>query len=1208
MLSFVFSSHVAASFLFARTTSKAPAKAKLSGSGWLIGFLIVGLWLAGTAVAVRGQSALDGFDPNADDAVRVVVVQPDGKILIGGDFTTLSPNGGVAVPRNRIARLNPDGTLDTAFDPNANAFVSSIALQADGQVLVGGFFSSIGGETRNRIARLDATTGLADSFDPNADFLVSSIAVQADGKVLVGGSFTSVGGATRISIARLDATTGLADSFNPIGGGAVLSIVVQADGKILVGGTFGNIGGQPRNRIARLDATTGLADLFNPNANETVLAIAVQADGKILVGGEFAGGNSIGGQMRFYIARLDANTGLADSFNPIANFDVHSIAVQADGKILAAGFFGNIGGQARQFIARLDAESGLADSFNPNVSGFLSSIAVQADGKILAGGPFISLSPNGGATVTRNRIARLETDGSLDQTLNLSAIGDDHREVTAIALQPDGKILIGGLFTTVLGVPRNNIARLNSDGTLDTAFNPNANNEVISIAVQADGQILAGGSFNGANSIGGQTRNFMARLDATTGLADSFNPNANEIVFAIVVQPDGKILAGGRFSGANSIGGQTRNRIARLDAMTGAADSFDPNANADVFAIEVQSDGKILVGGDFTTLSPNGGSAVTRNCIGRLNPNGTLDTTFDPNASPGIRVVRAIAVQPDGKILVGGGFHSIGGETRNGIARLDPTTGLADSFDPNPNDGVTAIMVAANGKILVCGDFHSIGGQTRNFIARLDAGTGLADSFNPNASNTVFAIALQADGKILAGGRFVTIGGQTRNLFARLSNDTAALQNLTVTQTTITWIRGGSSPQLRRVTFEYSNDNVNYSPLGNGMATGSNWTRTGLSLSTGRNFYIRARGYYASGYENQSESITESVRNAFNAGPTAADATISGRTMTRDGAPVAGVVVALSGAQSTRTITDSSGNYRFANLRANEFYTVAPQLANYSFSPTNRSFSLVGNQTEAVFTAIPDAVMAGNAIDTSEYFVRQHYLDFLGREPEPGGFEYWSDQVNQCHGDPDCIRTKRIDVSAAFFMSREFQDTGSFVYRLYKGALGRQLRYDEFTADRSQVIGGPNLDASKTAFADAFVRRAEFAQKYLANMTAESFVDALLQTVRDAGTNLSSERASLIVHYYSGRTMTESRSLVVRELADNAAFSNAVYNESFVLMEYFAYLRRNPDREGYDFWLNVLNTGDPGNYRGMVCSFITSAEYQRRFSSVVTRSNAECTR
>src|SRR5437016_2833607 len=137
---------------------------------------LVGLALAGGAAAVRGQSALDGFDPNANGAIRVVVVQPNGKILIGGDFTTLSPNGGVAVTRNKIARLNPDGTLDTAFNPNANNAVLSIAIQADGKILVGGYFGSIGGQTRNNIARLDATTGLADSFDPNANNNVESIA------------------------------------------------------------------------------------------------------------------------------------------------------------------------------------------------------------------------------------------------------------------------------------------------------------------------------------------------------------------------------------------------------------------------------------------------------------------------------------------------------------------------------------------------------------------------------------------------------------------------------------------------------------------------------------------------------------------------------------------------------------------------------------------------------------------------------------------------------------------------------------------------------------------------------------------------------------------------------------------------------------------------------------------------------------------------
>ena len=125
---------------------------------------------------------------------------------------------------------------------------------------------------------------------------------------------------------------------------------------------------------------------------------------------------------------------------------------------------------------------------------------------------------------------------------------------------------------------------------------------------------------------------------------------------------------------------------------------------------------------------------------------------------------------------------------------------------------------------------------------------------------------MQADGKILAGGMFSSIGGQTRSLFARLTNDTAALQNLAVTQTTITWTLGGSSLQFTRVIFEYSADNVTYTSLGNGTATGNNWILTGLNLPTGQNIYIRARGYYRCGFSNGSESTMESVRNAFLSG------------------------------------------------------------------------------------------------------------------------------------------------------------------------------------------------------------------------------------------------------------------------------------------------------------------------------------------------------
>ena len=448
--------------------------------------------------AVRAQSALDGFDPNANGIVRSIAVQADGKILIGGGFTTLSPNGGAAVTRNRIARLNTDGTLDASFDPNADSDVYSIAVQTDGKILIGGNFTTLspnGGAavTRNRIARLNTDGTLDASFDPNADSFVYSIAVQADGKILIGGDFTTL---------------------SPNGGVAVT-----------------------RNRIARLNTDGTLDASFDPKASDNVLSIAVQADGKILIGGSFT--------------TLSPNGGAAVT---------------------------------RNRIARLNTDGTLDASFNPNADNTVFSIAVQADGKILIGGSFTTLSPNGGAAVTRNRIARLNTDGTLDASFNPNADSD----VSSIAVQTDGKILIGGNFITLspnggAAVTRNRIARLNADGTLDASFDPNANSDVLSIAVQADGKILIGGGFT------------------------TLSPNGGAAV--------------------------TRNRIARLNTDGTLDTAFDPNANGIVVSIAVQADGKILIGGNFTTLSPNGGAAVTRNRIARLNTDGTLDASFDPNAS-----------------------------------------------------------------------------------------------------------------------------------------------------------------------------------------------------------------------------------------------------------------------------------------------------------------------------------------------------------------------------------------------------------------------------------------------------------------------------------------------------------------------------------------------------------------------------------------------
>ena len=248
-----------------------------------------------------------------------------------------------------------------------------------------------------------------------------------------------------------------------------------------------------------------------------------------------------------------------------------------------------------------------------------------------------------------------------------------------------------------------------------------------------------------------------------------------------------------------------------------------------------------------------------------------------------------------------------------------------------------------------------------------------------------------------------------------------------------------------------------------------------------------------------------------------------------------------------------------------------------------------------------------NPLESARFFVRQQYLDFLSREPDQAGFDFWTGQiVTTCGADLACIHTRRLDVSAAFFVEQEFQESGAYVYRLYKAAFGEAVNYrpaySAFVPDRARVVGSANLAQGKLDFANLFASRSEFTNRYPTSMTPTQFVDATLLTVQQGAgvTFTASERTAFI------NTVTSNgRGTFLRDLGDNAAFKNALFNRAFVLTQYFGYLKRDPDQAGYDFWLGTIN-GQPQNIRGMVCAFVTSAEYQLRFSAVVTRTNTDC--
>jgi hypothetical protein len=279
-----------------------------------------------------------------------------------------------------------------------------------------------------------------------------------------------------------------------------------------------------------------------------------------------------------------------------------------------------------------------------------------------------------------------------------------------------------------------------------------------------------------------------------------------------------------------------------------------------------------------------------------------------------------------------------------------------------------------------------------------------------------------------------------------------------------------------------------------------------------------------------------------------------------------------------------------------------------------------------------------NPAEEADFFVRQAYFDFLSRVPDAGGFAFWQNEITQCQSNVQCLRNKRVDVSNAFFYEQEFQQTAAYVLRLYRAAYGNNQpfpnpnpnpgfpneekklpSYAVFVSDRARVIGGANLAQKQLDLANLFVTRAEFTTKYPASLaTADQFVDAVLTTVlNDLGVNLQTQRTNLINLYNTQSTQGASRGVVMYRLADDNASNpianqpliDAEYNRTFVLGQYFGYLRRNPDIAGFIFWLGQVNGAalrDVPKQHAMVCSFITSAEYQFRFGPVASRNNNEC--
>jgi uncharacterized delta-60 repeat protein len=346
-------------------------------------------------------------------------------------------------------------------------------------------------------------------------------------------------------------------------------------------------------------------------------------------------------------------------------------------------------------------------TFAPTVTGgSVYTMAMQTDGKLLIGGGFTAVNASG----SRSHLARLYSDGSLDTTFFNTGSGV-YSTIWSITVQSDGRIVIGGDFTSVNGIPRTRVARLNVNGTVDGSFiSTNAiNGSVLALAAQSDNKIVIGGSFT---KLPFPSWNARLNADGTTDTTFSSYPNGQ--VNAIAIQTDGKIVIGGAFTVVN---GAPRNRIARLNSDGSLDNTFQnglTGASGIVRCLQIQADGKILIGGDF--ISVNG---TPRGNIARLNSNGSLDAGFSA-AAGAYNSVYALAVQTDGRVVIAGSFSGLPANKLSRVARLYADGTLDTSFSTfGINNQVHALAVQGDGALLIGGAFTTINNTNRPFLGRL---------------------------------------------------------------------------------------------------------------------------------------------------------------------------------------------------------------------------------------------------------------------------------------------------------------------------------------------------------------------------------------------------------------------------------------------------------------------------------------------------------
>lgn len=584
---------------------------------------------------------------------------------------------------------------------------------------------------------------------------VRKVGVQSDGKIFIAGLSNSFNNSFVNKIARLNYDGSLDQTFNFSGVGfnsnaEILQFLEQPDGKILIAGkSISSYNDDSVSGIVRLNSD-GTRDInfVTTGVNSQINFVEIQPDGKILVGGSFTAFNGITSN-RLIRLNVDGTTDNTFNIGNGFNANVNSIVLQSNGKIIVSGAFSTFDGNSRNRVVRLNSDGSIDSTFiiGNGFNNVVNSVCIQPDGKILVTGNFTSYNSN-----PNNYIVRLNSDGSEDLTFsNTFPFSLNNKK---IGLQSDGKILVSNF----------NLFRLNADGTNDTSFSNYLYN-LSDFVILNDDKIVVGGDFYNSS---GHTVNTIIRLnsDGTNDADFALGVGFDHYVYDIKQQSDGKILVAGALNTYNDVMVNNFVRLSidgTLDTSFNLGDGF----NGIVHTIEIQPDGKILLGGDFTEFN-----GIVANHIVRLNIDGTVDNTFNTGTLLGTNSstsVYAIAVQSDGNILIGGSFTG-------GFRKVSPTgSQISASFSPGLGNFVRVIKIQSDDKVLigrsssrVNDTFQSSDGSLRRYTSTgsLD-GTFISLTYNGGIND----ISIDENGKILVGGNFTTVSGSNYNKFLRLNSD-----------------------------------------------------------------------------------------------------------------------------------------------------------------------------------------------------------------------------------------------------------------------------------------------------------------------------------------------------------------------------------------------------------------------------------------------------